>query len=141
MEHQFKTWSNIIIEMDLPTDLPPISCNHGQIAQILINLLTNARDAMPAGGRITIQTGISERAPNCIFLKVSDTGSGIPEDIQGKIFDPFFTTKPQGMGTGLGLSIISGIVRAHGADISVKSRVKQGTTFTICFHAPEDQPE
>jgi PAS domain S-box-containing protein len=131
IEHQLKSWSNISIEMDLMPDLPPISCNQGQIGQVLINLLTNARDAMPVGGTITIRTGIDHSQR--VFLQVTDQGEGIPEEIRGKIFDPFFTTKPIGKGTGIGLSILSGTVRSHGGEIIVESQPKQGTAFIIIF--------
>jgi signal transduction histidine kinase len=136
MEHQFKTWSNIVIEMYLEPNLPSISCNQGQIGQVVINLLTNARDAMPNGGTITVRTGVKEDKTQRVFLQVSDTGKGIPMQIQSKIFDPFFTTKPVGLGTGLGLSILSGIIRAHDGEITVESQPKKGSTFTIYFPIP-----
>jgi PAS domain S-box-containing protein len=129
-EHQLKTWSNINILSDLGKNLPPLSCERTQIVQVLINLVTNARDAMPNGGKITIRTRYNA-AHNRFELRVSDTGIGIPKEMQKKIFDPFFTTKPVDQGTGLGLSIVFGIVKAHGGDIKVESAPKQGTTFTI----------
>jgi signal transduction histidine kinase len=129
-EHQLKTWSNISVLSDLGRNLPALSCERTQIAQILINLLTNARDALPNGGKITIRTKYNAKQ-NCFTLQVSDTGTGIPKEIREKIFDPFFTTKEVGQGTGLGLSIVFGIVKAHGGDIEVESAPKQGTTFTV----------
>jgi signal transduction histidine kinase len=139
MEHQLASWSNILVEMDLAPTLAPLYCNQGQMGQVLINLLTNARDAMPNGGTITIRTGVDDKG-NRIFLQVSDTGEGIPQEIRSRIFDPFFTTKPIGLGTGLGLSILSGIVRAHGGDIEVESQEKIGTTFTLYFPSPGTVP-
>jgi PAS domain S-box-containing protein len=129
-EHQLKTWSNISVLSDLGRNLPPLSCERTQIVQVLINLLNNARDAMPNGGEITIRTRYNAEH-NRFTLQVSDSGTGIPKEIQEKIFDPFFTTKEVGQGTGLGLSIVFGIVKAHGGDIKVESAPKQGTTFTI----------
>jgi two-component system cell cycle sensor histidine kinase/response regulator CckA len=116
-----------------------------QIEQVLMNLTTNARDAMPEGGRLTITTGnvviaaaSSGPQPNVpgqyVRLNVSDTGLGIPDDIRSKIFDPFFTTKDLGKGTGLGLASVYGIVRQSGGTIRVDSEVNRGTTFTI--HLP-----
>ncbi|MCJ7533758.1 MAG: PAS domain S-box protein [Anaerolineales bacterium] len=129
-EHQLKTVSNISVLSDLGRNLPPLSCERTQIVQVLINLLTNARDAMPNGGEVTIRTGYNAKQ-NRFTLQVSDTGTGIPKEMQEKIFDPFFTTKEVGQGTGLGLSIVLGIVKSHGGDIKVESAPKQGTTFTI----------
>jgi PAS domain S-box-containing protein len=129
-EHQLRTWSNINVVSDLGKNLPSLYCEHNQIVQVLINLLTNARDAMPNGGKITIRTRYNAKR-NRVVLQVSDTGIGIPKEMQEKIFDPFFTTKPVDQGIGLGLSIVFGIVKAHGGDIEVKSALKQGTTFTI----------
>ncbi len=132
IEHQLKNWSNITVVTDLAADLPALQCDRNQISQVLINLLTNAQDAMPEGGEVTIRTSYDSTRQR-IILQVTDTGAGIPEPIQTKIFDPFFTTKPVGEGTGLGLSIVSGIVRAHGGEIDVSSAPGQGTTFTLSF--------
>jgi PAS domain S-box-containing protein len=137
-EHQLKTWSNISVLSDLGRNLPPLSCERTQIVQVLINLLTNARDAMPNGGKITIRTRYNAEH-NRFKLQVSDTGTGIPKEMQTKIFDPFFTTKPVDQGTGLGLSIVFGIVKTHGGDIKVESAPKQGTTFTISLPKEPDQ--
>jgi two-component system, NtrC family, sensor kinase len=150
MEHQLKTWSNIVIEMELAPDLPSIICNQGQIGQVLINLLTNARDAITGGGKIIIRTGFADNdehikkpldRPNQIYLQVADSGKGIPDEIRTKIFDPFFTTKPLGMATGLGLSILSGIVRSHGGEITVDSQVHKGTIFTVFFPIQQRKSE
>jgi PAS domain S-box-containing protein len=139
-EHQFESWSNIIIETDLADDLPPLSCDRNQITQMLINLLTNARDAMPAGGRISIRTCLAPQ-PGKLLLSVADTGGGISEAIQPRIFDPFFTTKPLGQGTGLGLSLVAGIVQAHGGEIQLESVPGRGTTFNITLPLDGAQPE
>jgi signal transduction histidine kinase len=103
-----------------------------QIQQVFINLLTNARDAMPGGGRLSISSEAIELESKRVWqLKVSDTGVGIPEEDLSQIFDPFFTTKPPDKGTGLGLSILHGIVETHGGDVSAESEVGAGTTFII----------
>ncbi|MEK6745054.1 MAG: PAS domain-containing protein [Nitrospirota bacterium] len=117
----------------------------GQIEQVLMNLCTNARDAMTDGGILTISTmrqeldrdraqtlGLKEQG-SYIVLSISDTGMGMDDDTRGKIFDPFFTTKEVGKGTGLGLSIVYGIVKQHQGNIIVTSTRGKGTTFTIYF--------
>ncbi|MGQ9502140.1 MAG: ATP-binding response regulator [Anaerolineae bacterium] len=130
VENQLRSWDNIKVVTELNENLPTLHCDRNQIAQLLINLLTNARDAMPHGGTIVICTGY-DPARRSILLSVSDTGGGIPEAIRDRIFDPFFTTKPPGQGTGLGLSIVAGIVRAHHGEISLQTGEGKGTTFTI----------
>lgn len=132
IEHQLKSWDNISIKTHLTSNLPAFACDRNKISQILINLLTNARDAMPQGGEITLHTGYDPGLER-VTLQVTDTGSGIPEEIQAKIFDPFFTTKPLGQGTGLGLSIVAGIIQAHSGEIKVDSKSGQGTTFNLSF--------
>ncbi|MBI5632657.1 MAG: PAS domain S-box protein [Nitrospirae bacterium] len=121
----------------------PIFADVGQIEQVLINLVTNARDAMPNGGRIVIETGVrkadvSWRSDTMLsaedpygVITVTDTGTGIDEQVKEKIFEPFFTTKESGKGTGLGLSLVSGIVKQHHGFIRVESQIGQGTTFRI----------
>jgi PAS domain S-box-containing protein len=132
VEHQLKSWSNISIITNLAPDLPPLWCDHNQMIQVLINLITNARDALPHGGDITIRTSYDPASAR-LSLQVADTGTGMPESVRAKIFDPFFTTKPLGRGSGLGLSIVLGIVRAHEGEIDVHSAPGQGTTFTMYF--------
>jgi len=132
IEHQLKSWSHVNITTNFAADLPLLACDRNQISQILINLLSNARDAMPDGGDIIIQTDYNVEVGQLI-LKVADNGLGIPADTQTKIFDPFFTTKPVGEGTGLGLSIIHGILQSYGGTIEVDSVVGQGTTFSMLF--------
>ena len=124
-----------------------------QVDQILINLAANARDAMKAGGRLTIETRRLKRAegPQTIpgfndpgqyaLLTVSDTGCGIEVSTREKIFDPFFTTKEPGKGTGLGLSTVYGIVKQHDGHIDVSSEPGKGTTFSVYFPAIESQAE
>jgi len=115
----------------------------GQIDQVLLNLVTNARDAMPHGGKLIIETdetlpnseieGIADILPGTHFalLSISDTGTGIKHETQEKIFEPFFTTKEVGKGTGLGLSMAYGIVRQHNGHITLSSEIGKGTSFRI----------
>jgi signal transduction histidine kinase len=109
--------------------------DNNQLLQVMMNLLQNARQAMPTGGQITVRTW--NEAPACLF-SIADTGTGIPEADLEHIFDPFFTTKPVGQGTGLGLSVSHGIITRHGGTIQVSSRLGQGTTFVIQLPALPD---
>ncbi len=131
---------DVVCESDAPLR---VRADRTQLHQVLLNLAINARDAMPDGGALRIAAGpVSASGANgapepppsglpLVRLSVSDTGAGMPPEIQAHIFDPFFTTKPRGKGTGLGLSIVHGIVNDHGGRIDVQSEVGAGTTFTI----------
>ncbi|HEX4994144.1 MAG TPA: ATP-binding protein, partial [Methylomirabilota bacterium] len=110
--------------------MPTIVADANAIGQVLLNLLTNARRAMPEGGEITIETS-HLAAARSVRLSVRDTGTGISPEIMPKIFDPFFTTKPEG--TGLGLSISHGIMHDHHGTLDVRSEVGKGSTFTLTF--------
>ena len=135
----------IRLDLDLDPDLGPILGDSGQIQQVLLNLVSNSKDAMPDGGTITLATSTvaadqaglqaeENAAPQAYsVLKVKDAGQGIPEDLLDQIFDPFFTTKEVGKGTGLGLSTVYGIVRSHMGHIETKSDPGKGTEFTIYF--------
>jgi signal transduction histidine kinase len=143
IENQLKTWSNIVIHTKLQPDMPALPCDHNKISQAIINLLTNAQDALPKGGEINICTSRVEM-PNLQILSISDNGEGIPREIQGRIFNPFFTTKPFGKGTGLGLSIVQGIVQAHKGRIEINSSPDKGTTISLYipeYAAPMDEYE
>ncbi len=117
----------------------------GQLEQTILNLVVNARDAMPAGGTLTIETGTgtlqSEEGPGAIrpavFMRVRDTGAGIDPEIKNRIFEPFFTTKAPGRGSGLGLAIVFGVLRAAGGEIELDGEPGQGTVFTLIFPAAE----
>ena len=108
--------------------LPPIRCYPNRLNQVFINLLVNAAQAIPEQGEVAIRT---EATDTHVVIRVSDTGQGIPEEIQDHIFEPFFTTKEPGQGTGLGLAISYGIVQAHKGSIEVRSQEGEGTEFTI----------
>jgi PAS domain S-box-containing protein len=121
----------IAVKRALAPDLPPVWGDGNALQQVMLNLLTNARDALAEGGQIAIRTGPAPGQPGGVRLIVSDTGPGIPPDVLPKIFDPFFTTKTEG--TGLGLSISYGIVRDHKGTVDVQSRPGEGTTFILTF--------
>jgi signal transduction histidine kinase len=134
--------------VDLQTNLSPnlhkVTADPGQMEQVIMNLILNARDAMPAGGRIIIETANGEvgedlarehgiRPGPCVTLSINDTGHGIDPAALSHIFEPFFTTKEKGKGTGLGLSTVHRIVKESGGDVWVNSAPGEGATFTICL--------
>ena len=129
----------ISVRTDLWEDLPTIEADRSQMEQVLINLIVNALDAMPGRGEIKLSTMPGEPGKNpdagpsrdSITIIVSDTGAGIPADLQAVIFEPFFTTKPAGEGTGLGLSTVQAIVQQHQGTIAVRSTPGAGTAFII----------
>jgi PAS domain S-box-containing protein len=122
--------SRVTVSTELGEGLPLITADANAVGQVLLNLLTNARRAMPDGGSITVETGLVDGGRS-IRLAVRDSGPGIPPDILPKIFDPFFTTRSDG--TGLGLSISHGIMEDHRGTIDVSSEVGRGTVFTLTF--------
>jgi signal transduction histidine kinase/CheY-like chemotaxis protein len=132
------------LHTSLALNLGKILADPGQIEQVIMNLVLNARDAMPAGGRITIGTSNTEigdeeaqarsiAAGAYVRLWVSDTGHGIDFQMQSRLFEPFFTTKEQGKGTGLGLSTVQSIIKQSGGGVWVSSAPGQGAVFTICL--------
>jgi PAS domain S-box-containing protein len=141
---------NIVIHRSSTHPQVVVVGDPGQLQQVVLNLAINARDAMPSGGELRLETSIvtlseddcrkrSGTSPGRYArLAVVDSGCGIPEDVLGRIFEPFFTTKELGKGTGMGLAMVYGIIQNHGGAISVKSQVDRGTTFEVLLpHAAE----
>jgi len=136
LEHQFKT-AQIIVDLELAEELPSIHGNPGKLQQVFLNLLLNAKEAMPGGGRLRVAT-LANRRDNCVAALVNDSGTGIAPEHLKRIYDPFFTTKnvPRAgdrRGTGLGLSVSYGIIQEHAGKIHVESAIGAGTTFHLEF--------
>ena len=127
LNHQMQG-SRINVESKFDPSLPTVYGNSGKLQQVFINLFLNARDAMPSGGNLVIETAMNE---SMVVIDISDTGIGISEENKKKIFDPFFTTKTIGKGTGLGLSVSYGIIQEHGGRILVDSSAERGTHFKL----------
>jgi PAS domain S-box-containing protein len=133
---------------DLAGDLNPVLADPGQIEQVMVNLAVNARDAMPGGGKLTIQTTNTDidvtaadhaelSAGRYVAMKVSDTGTGIPKDVIDRVFEPFFTTKPKGEGSGLGLATVYGIITQAGGHVRIYSEPGLGTILTALLPVTE----
>ncbi len=127
----------------LPPELPVLAADAGQLTQVIVNLVVNAVQAMPDGGRLIVQT---HREDGHVVCTVEDTGVGMTEEVQSRLFMPFFTTKEVNQGTGLGLAVVHGIVTSHGGTIEVVSTPGKGSTFTVRLpvdSAPyrEDRPQ
>jgi len=143
---------NIRIEMQLSASVRAVRADRSQVEQVLMNLAVNAQDAMPEGGKLSIETRDDELDADYanhhtgvtpgryVMLSVSDTGMGMPPEIKARIFDPFFTTKPIGQGTGLGLATVYGIVKQHGGHVWVYSEPGHGSTFKVYLPAIELEP-
>ncbi|HTC95826.1 MAG TPA: response regulator [Terriglobales bacterium] len=144
---------NIIIQLKLPEAPIVIDIDPGHLEQVLMNLLINARDAMPDGGKVTIETAVVDLSSGSLhpdlnlppgpyaLLTVSDNGHGIDTEIKARIFEPFFTTKEKGKGTGLGLATVDGIIRGAGGYIVVYSEIDCGTTFKIFLPLSSGAPD
>ena len=131
LDKRMKSTIEIVVSLD--AELPQTMIDEGQIAQVFINIILNAFDAMPEGGRLTVTTrkDYDDQGRESVMIEFADTGLGIPEKELQKIFDPFYTTKEEGIGTGLGLSLSYNIVKRFKGDIKVESEVKRGTIFTV----------
>jgi signal transduction histidine kinase len=126
----------------LQPGIPPVRANRSQLEQVLINLVANARDAMPRGGRVRIDTSVAGGGLHeCVVLRVTDTGTGMDDDTRSRVFDPFFTTKGPDAGTGLGLSIVYGIVQQAGGEVRVTSAPGAGSRFEVLWPAATGVPE
>ncbi len=121
---------NIKIIHEFGENIPPVRIDEDEMKQVIINIINNSIHAIEKDGIITISTFYDE-SKNSVSITISDTGSGIPEEIIQKIFDPFFTTKKNGMGTGLGLSIVYGIIKKYGGNITIKSKINRGTSIEL----------
>ncbi len=147
---------NLSLSVELAPGHPSTKMDPGQLDQVLLNLVVNARDAMPEGGSLTISTGhetvegvVNRLHPKLqsgryVSLSVTDTGCGMTEDVRARIFEPFFTTKGPGEGTGLGLAMVYGIVDAAGGHVAVESTPGRGSTFTLYLPASireKDEPD
>ena len=143
---------SVRIEFRLAADLSRVKVDPGQAEQVIINLAVNARDAMPTGGTLTIETAnvdldedytrahVGAKSGAHVLLSVTDTGSGLAPDVQAHLFEPFFTTKAKGHGTGLGLATVYGVVKQSGGSIWVNSEPGVGTRFKIYFPVSSEEP-
>ena len=139
--------AEVALAFDLDPDLDPIHVDPGQASQVLMNLAVNARDAMPDGGRLTIETAnvtlghehLDVIPGPHVMLAVHDTGTGMSDDVRRRLFEPFFTTKGEGQGTGIGLPLVQAIVRQSGGQLAVESEPGHGSVFRAYFPAVADE--
>jgi signal transduction histidine kinase len=142
---------DIVLNTSLSADLRKVRADSGQIRQVIKNLVLNAKNAMPQGGSLNIETANIELGERMeldylelssepqVMLAVSDTGHGMSREVRTRVFEPFFTTQDVSIGEGLGLSIVYGIVKQSGGDIAVESEPGLGSTFRVYLPAVEDQ--
>src|SRR5262249_30316420 len=135
---------NVRVVTDLGDKLPPVMADPDQLHQALLNLLVNARDAMPRGGELRLTTqkmdqkSVRDHHPDAsavsyIRIEVADTGEGMDAETRARVFEPFFTTKERGSGSGMGLAVVYGVVASHRGFVDVESERGQGTTFRLYF--------
>jgi two-component system cell cycle sensor histidine kinase/response regulator CckA len=141
---------DIDVALELAADAYPVRVDRAQFVQIVMNLVVNAKDALPGGGRVTLRTrraevegnvALDRRAGEYSVLEVEDNGTGMTAEVRAHVFEPFFTTKPSGKGTGLGLATVHGIIHQVGGFIEVDSEVGRGTRFTLYFPRAESVAE
>jgi two-component system NtrC family sensor kinase len=137
VRHQLEL-GGVELQLKLAKDLPLVSCDPAQIEQVFLALIMNAKDAMPRGGNLWIETRMSDDESE-VEIQVRDDGAGIAPDVLPHIFEPFLTTKESGHGVGLGLAISRGIVERHNGRIAVQSELGRGTTFTVTL--PNQGPD
>jgi PAS domain S-box-containing protein len=139
IQYQFRK-RGIEVRHELAADVPPVHADRQQLRQVFLNLLTNALDAMPQGGTLTLRVAAAELTEDDdsarVVVEIGDTGVGIPPEYLAKVAEPFFTTKEEGKGTGLGLAICKRIVQDHGGTLMIDSTVGQGTT--VCVTLPTE---
>lgn len=131
-----RRWGNVEVDWRLSSDLPLIRADSHAMAQVFLNLLLNAADAMPDGGRLTVAadmrpSGRGEEGTYDVVIEITDSGRGIPPEAAPHVFEPFFTTKASGGGSGLGLAVARGLVLEHGGRIEFESVPEAGTTFRV----------
>ena len=141
--------AEIELVTELAEGLPHVVIDSGQLTQVVLNLVVNARDAMPTGGTITIRTGMvaaaDARRPagapagDWVCLAVEDSGVGIPERVRARIFEPYFTTKEMGRGTGLGLAVVHGAIEHAGGTVTVQSEEGAGSCFRVYLAPARDE--
>lgn len=137
---------HITSTLELDATLPPIMASADQLKQVFLNLFLNALDAMPRGGGLLVQTRIARLYDNIMLagkylvVRVRDDGEGIPEEIRTRVFEPFFSTKGARRGSGLGLWVCQEIIRSHGGQIYINSKVGKGTTFLVGLPLPSESP-
>ncbi len=127
---------DIHLRTRLDHGLPPVELDPGQAEQVLINLALNARDAMPTGGTLTISTARGDG--DTVLLSVSDTGTGMSDEVADRAFEPFFTNKPEGKGTGLGLAMVYGVITGAGGNVDLETAEGEGTTLTLSLPATDE---
>ncbi len=137
MEHRIED-ENISLQKRFTPNLPKVYVDVDNVSQVIINLLANAFDSMPNGGKLLIESKLCKDHDSCVQFLISDTGYGIKKDEVDRIFDPFFSTKGNSKGIGLGLAISKRIMEDHGGNIRVASSSGKGTTFAVCFPTGND---